>query len=95
MVYFSLRIETREQKNIANATIEKLKKAFGEDEVEVTYFEVWASIEMPNDDIKGWVGVNDVGFGGKSRFHLYKNMGMKPNINLDIPLEQVNTIYNM
>ena len=33
------------------------------------------------------IGVNDIAFYGKSRLHVYKDMGIKPNINYDIPLE--------
>ena len=92
-VCFSLRTKTEEEKKKTKEILKQLRLLFGEESIDVDYFDAWFSVEITN--AKGWIGINDIGFNNKSRFHIYRDMGEKPNINYDVPLEQCDTIYNM
>lgn len=88
MIYFSLRTTNEKEKRQAKKIIGSIKNAFGKEKIEITDFEQWISIEN-QDDIRGWVGINDIGYDNKSRLHLFDN----DHGNLDIPLECIDTIY--
>lgn len=87
MVSFTMKTETKEQQNQVNSVIKNLKILFGENEFEIVNYETTVAVESQSDKIKAWIGVNDVAFYGKSRLHVYKDMGIKPNINYDVPLD--------
>lgn len=87
MVSFTLKNETQEQKRENNTIIKNLKILFGENEFEIVNYETTIAVESQSDKIKAWIGVNDVAFYGKTRLHVYRDMGIRPNINYDIPLD--------
>ena len=92
MVSFTLKNETQEQKRENNNIIKNLKNLFGEDEFEIVNYSSTIMVETQSDNVKAWIGVNDVAFYGKSRLHVYKDMGIKPNINYDVPLDACDVI---
>ena len=92
MVSFTLKNETKEQKQQTNTIIKTLKELFGENEFEFINYETRIGVESQSDNVKAWVGVDDVAFYGKSRLHIYKDMGIRPNINYDIPLSACDTV---
>ena len=95
MVSFTLKTETQEQKRETNNIIKNLKILFGENEFEIVDYETTVAVESQSDNVKAWIGVNDVAFYGKSRLHIYKDMGIKPNINYDIPLDLCDVIHHI
>ena len=92
-VNFSLRNATQQDKVATARIVRQLKDLFGEENVELDHFETWITITISNT--KGWIGVNDIGYYGDSRLHVYRDMGEKPNVSLDIPLNQCDTIYKI
>ncbi|MBO7713389.1 MAG: hypothetical protein J6S85_07435 [Methanobrevibacter sp.] len=89
-VNFSLKTQ---DKIATTRIVKQLKDLFGEENVEIDNFETWVTITISNT--KGWIGVNDIGYYGQSRLHVYRDMGERPNVSLDIPLDLCDTIYKI
>lgn len=92
-VYFSLRTDNEEERKVTDKIIKELKKVFGEETIEIDNFEMWKSITI--NGVGGWIGVNDIGYDHKSRFHIYTHSWDKRNLNYDIPLDACHTIYHL
>ena len=92
-VYFSLRTNTEEERKVTDKIIKELKKVFGKETIEIDDFEMWKSITIHG--VSGWVGIADIGYSQKSRFHIHTSSCDKRNLNYDIPLDACDTIYCM
>lgn len=95
MVSFTLKNETQEQKRENNSIIRNLKNLFGENEFEIVNYDTFISVESQSDNVKAWIGVNDVAFYGKSRLHVYKDMGVRPDISYDVPLDLCDVVMHI
>lgn len=92
-VIFSLRNATQQDKVATARIVRQLKDLFGAEKVELEHFGTWLTITI--NDAKGWIGVNDIGYYGESRLHVYRDLFEKPNVSLEIPLSQCDTIYKI
>lgn len=88
-VYLTLR--TAENKSNAEKIINELKETFGEGSIDVSKdYGDWQPVRI--NDAGGWICINDLGFNGKSRIHIFRK---DTKLQYDIALDDIDTIYSI
>ena len=84
-MYFSLRTQNESEREQANKIIKEITKTFKENQVEISDYDLWVSIDIKN--VNGWVGFNYV----KPAFHIVSNLDSDKVVVIDI--NNMETLY--